>query len=232
MTGTRFADDSGFSSQTVSTAADLVKLGQAALADPVLASLVATQSAVMPDGTTVHNLDTNLGSVPGWLGIKTGYTGQAGGCLLFAAQHPGPLGGSPEVTVVGAILGQPVSGAGGLAPALDGAASAVQAAFGAYDTVSPATFPAPDVHGAMTSAWGTSARLAVGSASGPTAIEVRRGADLTLTSSPVSALEPPAGRGTVVGHITGRLAGLTVASWTVTATGDLGQPSWQWLLTH
>jgi len=52
MTRTVFADASGFSPQTVSTAADLVKLGQAALADPTLATLVAAQTALMPDGST------------------------------------------------------------------------------------------------------------------------------------------------------------------------------------
>jgi len=231
MTQTSFADASGYSPQTVSSAADLVKLGQAALANPVLAGLVATQTAMMPDGTTVQNLDTNLGSVPGWLGIKTGYTGEAGGCLLFAAQHTGPLGSS-EVMVVGAILGQPVSGPDGLAPALDGASAAVTAAFDAYDIVTPATFPTPRVAGAMTSAWGGSVGVRVAYAGGLTSIEVRRGALLTLALTPVSRLHLDAGAGTVVGHLAGSLSGITVASWTVTATGGVGQPPWEWLLTH
>jgi len=40
------------------------------------------------------------------------------------------------------------------------------------------------------------------------------------------------GAGTVVAHVTGSLGGTTVATWKVSATGDLGEPTWQWLLTH
>jgi D-alanyl-D-alanine carboxypeptidase (penicillin-binding protein 5/6) len=236
MSQTSFADASGYSPQTVSTAADLVKLGQAALANPVLAGLVATTSAVMPDGTTVQNLDTDLTTVPGWLGIKTGSTSQAGGCLLFAAQHPGPLGGGSEVQVVGAILGQ-VTPDGDLdeelGEALSAAGRAVQAAFEAYTTVDPSTLAPPVLSGSIRSAWGTRAGLQVAFAGGFPPVEARIGATLTLTAIDVPHLDGTAIRaGTVVAHVTGSLAGITVATWTVTAIGGLGTPSWQWLLTH
>ncbi|MGA8016131.1 MAG: hypothetical protein WCB85_09465 [Candidatus Dormiibacterota bacterium] len=231
MSQTNFADDSGLSPQTVSTAADLVRLGQAALANPVLAQLVATRSAMMPGGTVVQNLDTNLGTIPGWLGIKTGYTGEAGGCLLFAADHPGPLGSSP-VQVVGAILGQPASGPAGLGPALSAASAAIEAAFGAYDTVNPSAFPTPPDRGQVTSAWGTRAGILVALEHSAAPVEVRRGTTLSLSAAPVSRLPDPLPAGTVVAHISGRLAGRTLATWSVAATGGLGEPTWQWLLTH
>ena len=236
MTQTTFADASGYSPQTVSTAADLVKLGQAALANPVIAGLVATPSAVMPDGTTVKNLDTDLGSVPGWLGIKTGSTSQAGGCLLFAADHAGPVGGSPEVTVVGAILGEVTSGgslAVELGDALTDAAAAVKAAFEAYRAIDPGTLKPPSLSGSLRSAWGTSTGLQATYASGPASVEVRVGASLTLTSTPVAYLDPTAVMaGTVVARVTGRIGVTSVATWSVEATGTLGEPSWEWLLTH
>jgi D-alanyl-D-alanine carboxypeptidase (penicillin-binding protein 5/6) len=236
MAQTHFADASGYSPQTVSTAADLIKLAQAALANPVLAGLVATPSAVMPDGTTVQNLDTDLGSVPGWLGIKTGSTPQAGGCLLFAAQHAGPLGGSPEVRVVGAILGQVEAGGNldqELAEALNGAAAAVKAAFQAYTTIDPSKLAPPSLLGTLRSPWGSSTQLQATFESGASAVEVRVGATLRLSGTEVSHLDPTAIKaGTVVAHLTGRIGGTTVATWSVTATGGLGQPSWGWLLTH
>ena len=108
----------------------------------------------MPNGSTVQNVDTDLTTVPGWLGIKTGSTSQAGGCLLFAAQHRGPLGGAAEVEVVGAILGQTTPDGDvnqELEVALDEAANAVNAAFDAYQRVDPSTLTLPALagHGAL-----------------------------------------------------------------------------------
>ncbi|HEX6492546.1 MAG TPA: D-alanyl-D-alanine carboxypeptidase, partial [Candidatus Dormibacteraeota bacterium] len=126
MSATHFDDPSGFSPQTVSTASDLVRLGRAALAIPALAAIVATAQAQLPDGTTLHNIDSLLGNVPGWLGIKTGSTATAGGCLLFAARRPLGDGGRP-VTMIGAVLGQP-----DLAQALFAARDAVESAYTGY----------------------------------------------------------------------------------------------------
>src|SRR5207302_1877705 len=107
MRQTHFADPSGFDPATVSTAADLVRLGRAVLAVPALADIVATRQATLPDGTQLRNLDTLLDTEPGWLGIKTGDSDAAGGCLLFAARRPPSGSSGPPVEVVGAVLGQP-----------------------------------------------------------------------------------------------------------------------------
>jgi D-alanyl-D-alanine carboxypeptidase (penicillin-binding protein 5/6) len=236
MTQTVFADASGFSPQTVSTAADLVKLGQAALASPTLAALVATPSAVMPDGSTVQNLDTDLATVPGWLGIKTGSTSQAGGCLLFAAEHAGPVGGSSEVTVVGAVLGVVTDGGAlgtELAGALSASAAAVDAAFGAYQAIDLGTVTPPARSGALRSAWGTSTQLQVTFTGSTSPVELRVGATLRLSVTLVPIRDASTvTAGTVVARVTGRIGGVRLATWNVVATGGLGQPSWQWLLTH
>ncbi len=233
MRATHFADVSGLSDQTVSTPADLVTLGEAVLANPVLAGLVATRSAVMPDGTRVDNLDTDLASVPGWLGIKTGSTPAAGGCLLFAAEHPSPVGSpQPEVQVVGAVLGQPLQGGGfGTGAVLATAAGMVRAAFGAYATVTPARIALPADPGRLRSAWGTSAGLRATRPSGLRSAVVRRGAALRLSAVALR----PSGRvraGTGVARVTGSIAGTTVVTWTLDALPGLGEPSWPWLLTH
>jgi D-alanyl-D-alanine carboxypeptidase (penicillin-binding protein 5/6) len=103
MTNTRYTDPSGYEASTVSTAADLVKLGEAAMHDATFEQIVGESAAVVPVAGTVHNTDTLLGS-DGVIGIKTGSTTYAGGCLLFAADTT--VGGRKSV-IYGAVLGQP-----------------------------------------------------------------------------------------------------------------------------
>ena len=102
MTQTIFADASGFSPNTVSTPSDLVRLGETAVQDPVIASIVSQPSATIPVAGTILNVDVNVqtNSGTGLNGIKTGNTDQAGGCFLYST----PFNGT---TVVGVILGAP-----------------------------------------------------------------------------------------------------------------------------
>ncbi|HSX07638.1 MAG TPA: D-alanyl-D-alanine carboxypeptidase [Candidatus Saccharimonadales bacterium] len=103
LTHTVVADDaSGFLPHTVSSASDLVRLGQHVMQNPVLADIVSQQAAILPQAGTVHNVDALLGS-NGIVGIKTGNTDQAGGCFLLAA-HYTPANGK-EVTIVTAVVG-------------------------------------------------------------------------------------------------------------------------------
>lgn len=109
MTETVVAGDaSGFLPATVSTAQDLVLLGQAALANPVIAGIVAQKTYTLPAGgpfagLVVENNDTLLGT-DGIDGIKTGNTDQAGGVFVFAAPYQV---GSHSLTIVGAVMGAP-----------------------------------------------------------------------------------------------------------------------------
>ena len=103
MTHSTFAGDaSGFLPETVSTASDLVLLGEAALVEPVVREIVAQASADLPVVGTVHNVNFLLGK-DGNIGIKTGNSDQAGGCFLFATTRV--VAGAQNVTSVGAILG-------------------------------------------------------------------------------------------------------------------------------
>ncbi|RAG80541.1 D-alanyl-D-alanine carboxypeptidase [Streptacidiphilus pinicola] len=102
MAHTHFSQPSGYLGTSVSTATDLVKLGEAAITDPFFADLVDETSAVIPGGA-IRNYNALLGQ-DGVDGIKTGSTYWAGGCLLFSA-HTRVAG--HEVTLVGAVLGQP-----------------------------------------------------------------------------------------------------------------------------
>ena len=102
MTHTTFTQPSGYLGTSVSTATDLVTLGDAAINEPSFAQLVDQTSATLPSGT-ITNYNTLLGT-DGVNGIKTGSTYWAGGCLLFSATTT--VNGHPA-TLIGAVLGQP-----------------------------------------------------------------------------------------------------------------------------
>ena len=105
MGHTRYADASGLSALTVSTALDQIRLLSVALRVPALAQIMALRQAELPVAGTVENLDGPLGS-RGISDAKTGYTSAAGGCVVFAAlvRHHGQ-----SLTAIGAVLGQPSS---------------------------------------------------------------------------------------------------------------------------
>lgn len=92
---------------TYSTAADLLTLGRAAMRLPVFRSIVAKRYYRLAAGSGHHaylwrNLNPLLGRYPGAIGIKAGYTGAAGQCLLFEATRNG-------YSVIGVTLHSPGS---------------------------------------------------------------------------------------------------------------------------
>ena len=101
LTGTHVADAMGLSPETVSTTADLVRIGEMVLADPVLSGIVDQRSADVAGVGTVENRNL-LAGVPGFRGIKTGTLEQAGKCLLWAVDTKV---GDRDVTLVGVTLG-------------------------------------------------------------------------------------------------------------------------------
>jgi serine-type D-Ala-D-Ala carboxypeptidase (penicillin-binding protein 5/6) len=230
MDHSHFADPSGFSAMTVATASDLVLLAKAVVANSALAQLVTTRQARLPDGTVLRNLDILLSQQPGWLGIKTGWTGAAGGCLLFAARDTYAL--DETVTVWGAVLGQPPSAAVDPAhPELGGAFAAARtatmAALDGYVAVNLASL-LPAVTGIISTKWGSQAGVAVFE-SPPDIQVVRAGAVLHLT---VGTLQPvaPFGAGATVGRVAGALKSDTVVTWRVVTTGAIAGPSLWWKL--
>ncbi len=93
LTGTVARDPHGLGAQERSTARDLAILGRAALADPVLRTVVARRVVAIPrTGATLQWVPaTNrlLGTYPGATGVKTGYTRPAGYCLVASARRHG-----------------------------------------------------------------------------------------------------------------------------------------------
>ncbi|MGH7196019.1 MAG: serine hydrolase [Candidatus Saccharimonadales bacterium] len=94
------SDASGYAPDTVSTPHDLVKLGIAALAQPVIAQIVSQRTAKIPVAGTIYNVNFLLGR-DGISGIKTGSTDQAGGVYVFSTNYA--IDANHKVTIVGAI---------------------------------------------------------------------------------------------------------------------------------
>ena len=103
MTGTSYTDPSGLDPSTTSTAADQVRLGMAAMQVPALAAITAESTAVVPVAGVVRNTNALLGQ-DGIVGLKTGSTQAAGGCLLVAAWQQ--VNGH-NILIVAATFGQP-----------------------------------------------------------------------------------------------------------------------------
>ena len=111
MTRTHFSNFDGLPYPTpyanYSTAADLLTLGRTVMRNPLFRSIVDQRSYRITVGRGHHgylwkNLNPLLGHYPGAIGIKPGYTGAAGQCLLFEATRDG-------YSVIGVTLDSPGS---------------------------------------------------------------------------------------------------------------------------
>lgn len=224
MIGTHFDDESGFSQLTVATAVDLVRLGRAALDNAALAAIVATRTATLPDGTRLENLDVPLGDDPGWLGIKTGETPSAGGCLLFAARHT--IGAGPDsLTVIGAVLGQP-----GLQAAFTAARQAVATADAGYVDIRWDA-QAPMLSGQVTTRWGAAAGVRLGRAHGAPSSLLRAGTLISVDAEAAPTLAPlPAGA--VVGKLVLRGPRGVVVWWDAVVDQAVPAAPLDWRLLH
>ncbi len=101
LRSTHYADPAGLDQNTVSTAADQVRLALNALRTPAFAAIVAMPSARLPVAGVVENHDAMLGA-DGIVGVKTGLTNAAGGAMVVAARQTVNGRG---VLIVGSVLG-------------------------------------------------------------------------------------------------------------------------------
>lgn len=88
LTNTRFLDPAGYEDENYTTAFDLVRLASVAFQNPLFRQIVGTKSIVVYDvtGKIPHQLESlnELLSIPGVVGVKTGFTDEAGGVLVTA----------------------------------------------------------------------------------------------------------------------------------------------------
>ena len=102
MVHSHFADPSGVSPGSESTASDLLKVAGADMANPVFASLVQMSSITLPVAGTISTYTPLLG-LAGIIGVKSGFTTAAGGCDVVAVVRP--VHGHPTL-LLAAVTGQ------------------------------------------------------------------------------------------------------------------------------
>lgn len=95
LTQTHFVDADGFSEPGhYMSALDLARLSTFALKNPLFAKIVNTKVTDVPDYNYkklyhLENINKLLGMLPGINGIKTGWTEEAGECLVASAERNG-----------------------------------------------------------------------------------------------------------------------------------------------
>lgn len=95
MENTHFANPMGFEDENhYSTALDLARGASYALSNRVIRKIVATAEITISDASyskwyALRNINKLLGKFDGVLGVKTGWTEEAGECLVAAAQKDG-----------------------------------------------------------------------------------------------------------------------------------------------
>lgn len=223
LSDTHITDPSGADSATTSTADDLVRLGQKALSIPVLRQIVSLgqPSVLIPMTNVVYNLNFDLGQ-DGIDGIDTASDSTAQGCYLFAAQQD--VGGR-EVTVVGAVLGQPAGPLGPNTAAVDAGDTLVKSIFAALHGY-PVFTPGQKV-GEIVAPWGATAPVTVAQ---PVNVVGWPGLSVMLAAHgdiPKGALPSGANVGTL--HA---LVGTTATRVELRTGAALSKPGWWWRLTR
>ena len=83
MDHSHFADASGVDPASESTASDLLRVAAPDMANPAFAAIVKMSSVTLPVAGTISTYTPLLG-LQGIIGVKSGYTTEAGGCDVLA----------------------------------------------------------------------------------------------------------------------------------------------------
>jgi D-alanyl-D-alanine carboxypeptidase (penicillin-binding protein 5/6) len=110
MTATHFTNFDGLLSSDISTPGNLLKLGKAAMAQWAFRNVVKRKWYTLRAWPHRHhyfwrNTNLLLKRYPGVIGIKTGWTPDAGECLLFEATHH-------KKTLIGVVLDSAATNSG------------------------------------------------------------------------------------------------------------------------
>jgi serine-type D-Ala-D-Ala carboxypeptidase (penicillin-binding protein 5/6) len=223
MSGTRYADASGADPATVSTASGQFLLTVRALQIPAFRQIVAMPQVTLPVAGVAYNVNSALGQ-DGIVGVKTGSTSQAGGCLSFAAVRT--VAGS-QITIVGVVLGVQATAAkpselAGVISASENLLASVGGDLEHVQVVRPGA-----VLGRVSSAWTTGPAAVAASGVSVTAWP---GTPVTVTVAPrplghaISRGQPVAQGTVTVGSYVSRI--------TLAASQAVPAPSVSWLLTR
>jgi D-alanyl-D-alanine carboxypeptidase (penicillin-binding protein 5/6) len=214
--GTTMVEPTGLDPRNASTPSDLIAIGRMALANPVLAAIVASPSVSVRGVGFLANTNELLGQ-DGVTGIKTGTLADAGACLLFSAVVP--VAGLQPLTLVGVVLG---SGTHEEINADVG--TFIRTIGGGFHTVKLTS--TGDDYGTYTTPWGSHATIVAGDSA-----SVLVWSNAKVTSTVTTRTVTTAKSGTKVGSVTFTAGNSTVTVPLVLA-GSIVPPTWWWRLTH
>ena len=217
LDSTVITDPAGLDSGTVSTASDLITLGQLAMDNDVIAGIVSQKYADVANIGTITTTNLALGS-NGVVGIKTGTTYVAGYCLLFAVTSE-----DGSRTAIGAVIG--MQSRDDLYGAVDTLSAEMQAAFHTVDVVTEG-----EVAATLTTEWGDNADLIFSEAiSLPTVGATTVSFDVSHPE--VTSLITDSTDGTATITVTDQ-TGSTQQTVTLTATDGITTAPISWQLQH
>jgi serine-type D-Ala-D-Ala carboxypeptidase (penicillin-binding protein 5/6) len=218
LTGTTMVEPTGIDSRNTSTPSDLIAIGKLAMANPAIASIVATTGLDVPSPALAGMPNTNdLLGTDGIDGIKTGTLDPGGSDLLFSATVP--VGTATPLTVIGVMLG------GTNHDTVDSAVqSLISSIKSGFHSVELAT--RGDVVGAYSTPWGATAKMVL----------AKNASTLTWSSTPIAskivAESLTTGtNGKTVGSVTWT-AGKSTTMVPIVLHGTIRGPSTWWRLIH
>ena len=214
--GTTIVEPTGIDPRNTSTPADLIAIAKIAMANPVVAEIVASRSVDVPNLGRLSNTNPILGS-DGVVGLKTGTLEESGSNLLFAANID--VGLPAPITLTGVVLEASDNFAAGVAARA--LIASVRSGFQKLQLVELGT-----VVGTYTTPWGDDADVVTGT-SPSVLVWSDTPVTVTLESEPVVEAES----GTEVGSLTYVVGAETVVV-PLVLRGGIAGPGGQWRLTH
>lgn len=219
MKNTRVGSASGFQGTTLSTARDLVLLGEAAMQNPTLAQIVSQSSATVPIQGVVKNTNSLLGQ-NGIVGIKTGNNDDDKGAYLFASKQN--LTPKLSVTFVGVVMG-----AASLEQAMNDSLLLISSAVGGFGQQT--VIKAGDIVGRYQVPWLKNSVPAVATQNLSVLTWRSRSISATVKLQP---LTPPVSTHQTVGTITITSIDGTTQNVPVALQNSVSLPNLQWRLLH
>ncbi|MGN6326174.1 D-alanyl-D-alanine carboxypeptidase family protein [Pseudolysinimonas sp.] len=215
LTGIHVVEPTGIDPRNVGTASDLVKLGELALQNPVIAPIVASTTGDAPNVGGFANTNNLLGK-DGVDGIKTGTLDGWGANLLFSSDHR--VGGT-TVTIVGVVLG------GRDHATIDAdIRTLIGTVLAGFHPVTLAE--KGQAFGSYATAWGDTAKL-VAAKKVATVVWGATSVAPQVTARPVAT----AARGATVGTVSFTIGGTTLST-PLELSRRIDDPGWGWRLGH
>ena len=216
LNDTRIVDATGIDARNTSTPSDLLALGRLAAANPVIAAIVATPSAVIEGPGVITNTNDLIGTL-GISGLKTGNLGEGTFNLLFTASLDVGIGAPLRVT------GARLSGETHDSTDQD-VLSFLQSVKDGFHVLPLGT--AGDEIGTISTPWGADATLVLAKNA-----SLRTWSDTPVAVALDTTTPQSFADGEVVGTVTWTAGPETTTS-TVKIAGAIEEPSLWWRLTH